>query len=791
MMKNNFGVPDKKGSVRTMQKKIFSWAMCMATAAMLACTGCAQNDTETAESIVTQSAAEENAENTTEESADVISGEPLSAVQSGSMGVTADEDDLCGTYDSFDGEITLKDGATAVSGSNADAVTVDGDQISITAGGTYRLTGMLTNGQVLVTGAEKVKLYLDGVKITNAAGPALVCINEKRTIVSLAADTENILADSAANAAYLIGSQEIDPCALYAQDKLTINGAGSLTVSGNSADGLICKDDLKLVSGKISVDAVENGVKGKDCVAMFGAELDITAGNDGIKSTETADTTKGFLQLEQGNVSVQAGGDCLQAETLVWIQDGTYVLTSSGTAVNGETGEANSAKGVHCSGDVEITGGTVSIDAPEDGVHCAGVFDMQDGTVDVTSSQDGIQADSDLLLSGGTVSVVTTGEVAASAQDDFGGGMHGGFGGQMPDGEMPQMPGGQRPDGAAPEMPGGQVPAGENGDAAQTVYGLVQAVNWNADTLTDTADIADTTATENATSKGIKCGGNLTLSGGSCTIVSTDHAIHATGTALFDGADLDITSDNKGISVHGDLTISDGNITIQQCTEGIESKANMTISGGNVRILNASDDGLNTGGTGESHAMTISGGYLYVCADGDGLDSNGTWDMTGGTVIVCGPISGGDGSMDANGTATYSGGTLLALSSRGMMEYPESGCLVATNCSASAGDSICIVGEDGTVLAAVTTPKEVSDVIFGIGDASAEAFTIVVGGTYNGTYNEDGFGQGGTVTGGTEVTANGGSGSMQGGMQPGGGMRGGGRQGDFGGKMQPDNGTLQ
>lgn len=789
MMKNNFGVPDEKGSVRTMQKKIFSWAMCMATAAMLTCTGCAQNDTQTADSTgnaVTESAAEENTENTTEDSTNVVSGEPLSAVQSGNLGVTADEDDLCGTYDSFDGEIILKDGATAVSGGNADAVTVDGDQISITAGGTYRLTGTLTNGQVLVTGAEKVKLYLDSVQITNTAGPALVCVNEKRTIVSLAADTENILADSAANAAYLIDTQEIDPCALYAQDKLTINGAGSLRVNGNSADGIICKDDLKLVSGKITVDAVGNGVKGKDCVAMFGAELDVTAGNDGIKSTETADTTKGFLQLEQGNVSVQAGGDCLQAETLVWIQNGTYVLTSSGTAVNAETGEANSAKGVHCSGDVEITGGMITIDTPEDGVHCVGSFDMQDGTVDVTSVQDGIQADGDLLISGGKVSVVTTGEVTASEQDDFGGGMHGDF-----DGDMREGFDGQMPDGEMPQMRGGQRPVSEEGSTAQTAYGLVQTVSWNADNLTDTTDTADTTVTENTTSKGIKCGGNLTLSGGSCTIVSTDHAVHAAGTALFHGIDLDITSDNKGISAHGDLTISDGNITIQKCTEGIESKANMTISGGNVRILNASDDGLNTGGTGESHAMTISGGYLYVCADGDGLDSNGTWNMTGGTVIVCGPVSGGDGSLDANGAMTYSGGTLLALSSRGMMEYPERGCLVATNCSASTGDSICIVGEDGTVLAAVTTPKEVSDVIFGIGDTSAEAFTIMVGGTYNGTYNEDGFGQGGTVTGGTEVTANGGIGSMQGGMQPGGGMHGGGRQGDFGGRMQPDNGTMQ
>ena len=243
--------------------------------------------------------------------------------------------------------------------------------------------------------------------------------------------------------------------------------------------------------------------------------------------------------------------------------------------------------------------------------------------------------------------------------------------------------------------------------------------------LSASAAAAMTTAAEDATSKGIKCGGNLTMSGGSCTIDSTDHAVHAAGTAVFSGTTLEITSDNKGISSHGDLEISGGDITIHSCTEGVESKAEMTISGGNVRILDASDDGLNTGGSDSgSYAMTITGG------------------------------------------------TLLALSSKGMMEYPESGCLIATNCNAAAGEQISIVDKNGTVLATLQSPKAVSDVIYGIGDSDSADYTIVTGGTYDGTLNEDGYGEGGSVSGGTEVTANGGTGSMNGGAPAGGGQGG-------------------
>lgn len=661
MNQSQHGAVKTKGSVRTMQHKCFAWAMGMAMAAAIACTGCTSSDTspsaDSGTSTQITTASSDTSAEETDSKKNTASAESLSTLQGNVTGVSADEDDLCSTYNSFDAEIQLADDKTAVSGS-MDGITVNGNTVCIGQGGTYRISGTLASGQLLVTGTEKVRLYLDGAEITNENGPALLCLNEKRTILSLAKGTKNTLADGKSYQIATVDTQEIDPCAVYAQDKLTINGSGTLTVQGNCRDGIVCKDDLKLV------------------------------------------------------------------------------------------------------------GGTLDVQAAEDGIHCTGNLLVQGGSADITSGEDGVQADGDMTLTGGTLNITTTGEVAASAHDDFGGGMPGGDFGGGNGGNPPEMP-----DGAPSDMPNN----GDTGSIPQFTQPAGTTTAENENTQTESAATAADTASD-ASSKGLKCGGTLTCSGGSCTIQSTDHAVHCAGSAVLSGTDMTITSDNKGISVHGDLEISGGDICIQQCTEGIESKAEMTISGGSIRILAASDDGLNTGGTTGSHAMTITGGDLYICADGDGVDSNGTLEMSGGTLLVCGPTSGGDGSLDFETNMTYSGGTLLALSSRGMMEYPESGCLVATNCSAEAGDLVAIVDGDGNVVAVLRSPKAVSDVIYGIGSSSADDYQIVTGGTYDGDLNEDGFGTGGTISGGTSVTANGGSGSMSGGF--GGGMGGGMPAGD-------------
>ena len=455
---------------------------------------------------------------------------------------------------------------------------------------------------------------------------------------------------------------------------------------------------------------------------------------------------------------------------------------------------------------IGICGGTITIDAQNDGLKATKADDPEQGwiaisggTLNITAKGDGIQAETDCYIDGGTLNVTTTGEIAVSTSDDqpFGGG---GFGGRFDNGQSPfdgQTPpqGGNRPDGAAPMEKPDDATGSQPAETAPAVTTTTTTTNTEATTDTDT----NTTAAEDASSKGIKAGNALTITGGTIQANTTDHCMHSGGAFTCSGGTLELSSSMAmGISSHGDLEITDGSITIDQATEGIESKADMNLAGGTIRILQATDDGLNTGGgTGmgmgvpmgqpdenqpgdpsattaadettttetttttttlsstdtatdaaeESHELTISGGTIYICADGDGIDSNGSITMTGGTVFVSGPVSGGDGAIDFETDMTMTGGSILALSSRGMMEYPSTQHYYTTSISANAGDFIAVCDADGNVLMGMQTQKAVSDVVY-YGD-QMDNCQLIVDGTYSGTLSDDGTATDGTVSGGT------------------------------------------
>ncbi len=113
------------------------------------------------------------------------------------------------------------------------------------------------------------------------------------------------------------------------------------------------------------------------------------------------------------------------------------------------------------------------------------------------------------------------------------------------------------------------------------------------------------------------------------------------------------------------MTIVPATLVVTRCQEGIEAMV-VTIEGGQITIT-ASDDGINTeeaGGPEEQEApgvlLDISGGTIIIDSVKDGLDSNGSLTMTGGTVVVNGPVQNTSGALSVNGTFTVTGGTLLA-----------------------------------------------------------------------------------------------------------------------------------
>lgn len=151
--------------------------------------------------------------------------------------------------------------------------------------------------------------------------------------------------------------------------------------------------------------------------------------------------------------------------------------------------------------------------------------------------------------------------------------------------------------------------------------------------------------------------------------------------AINAGATLDIESGNITISaaddaIHSDYYLNIGaadstgpNIKITACYEGLEA-AELNIYSGNIEI-NSSDDGLNAANSDLSDydfKMNIYGGSVTVySSSGDGLDSNGSLSISGGTLIVWTANSADNQPLDAETAISISGGTVLAAGSSGGM----------------------------------------------------------------------------------------------------------------------------
>lgn len=154
--------------------------------------------------------------------------------------------------------------------------------------------------------------------------------------------------------------------------------------------------------------------------------------------------------------------------------------------------------------------------------------------------------------------------------------------------------------------------------------------------------------------------GKLAITSDEDALVSKDDLEIASGT-------ITISATDDGLRGNDSVKISGGNVTIEKSKEGIESEV-VAISGGNVSVT-ATDDGINAAdknSEGNPISLTISGGNTYVNSGGDGLDSNGTLYVTGGTTYVDGPVNDGNGSLDYEEKMEVTGGTLIAVGSSGM-----------------------------------------------------------------------------------------------------------------------------
>ncbi len=452
-----------------------------------------------------------------------------------------------------------------------DGVSVENGTITITSGGTYRITGEYS-GQVKIEAAkaDTVRLVLDNAKITNSTGAAINVVSAAEAIIYTAAGTTNTVADEANYTA--TGDNDPD-AAIYSTANLTLTGEGSLSVKGSYEEGIHTTGGLVIASGTLEVNAANTGIKGKDYVDITGGIVNVTAAQDGIKSTNTDDESMGFTRLSAGSVTVSAGDDGLKAPRTL-----------------------------------EISGGTLNIEKSNEGIE-AQYINILDGDVTVNSSDDGINA-SLKDSSSDTSSDTTSGTAAAGQQTQ-----------QNQNGQVRQAPAGG---GAAPG--GSQGSTGQNQNMPQPpTDGAMPGGGGGTFEVVDAAiNISGGTVTVNAEGDGIDSNGTATFSGGTVTVngpvAGGNNALDSNGDLLLNGGSVttgstaDMFEAPSSASTSGYLKITDSSALTQGSTVQVTDSsgtvvANYKITTSGVQLVLVSNKNIVKG---QSYTVSVTSGDVDI-----------------------------------------------------------------------------------------------------------------------------------------------------------------------------------
>jgi len=130
-------------------------------------------------------------------------------------------------------------------------------------------------------------------------------------------------------------------------------------------------------------------------------------------------------------------------------------------------------------------------------------------------------------------------------------------------------------------------------------------------------------------------------------------------------------------------------------------------------------------------SIKVSGGNLYVKASGDGIDANGTLEISGGYTIVVGPTQGDTATLDYDKSATITGGTFIGTGAQGMAQTfsdSKQGVVAVSVGNQSAGTNITLKDKGGNTIIEYAPELSFAVVILSSPDiVSGETYTITVG----------------------------------------------------------------
>jgi hypothetical protein len=497
----------------------------------------------------------------------------------------------------------------------------------------------------------------------------------------------------------------------------TITTAGTYSLSGELSDG------------QIIVDTDDDGI-----VRLILDHVDIHNGSGPAIYIGTAE--KAMIVLTDGSENELSDGS-------------SYTLEA-------DSDEPNAT--IFSTADLTIYGsGALNVEAIyNDGIASKDGLVIVNGTIDITSIDDGLRGKDYVVIKGGDIRIDAGGDgIKSDEAEDASKGFI--------------------------TIEAGLIRIKAVGDAIEAESD-VTILDGTFDLTSGGGSSARTD--ESTSSKGIKGTTSVIISGGNFTINGADDGLHSNNNITVNGGSFQIASGDDGMHADATLTIDGGQINVTNSYEGLES-AVISINDGEIQII-SSDDGINLaggadgsgtnlgmptggrsgrgGGPGQdmfaasgNYYLYINGGSVIIDAGGDGIDSNGSIEMTDGLLIINGPTENMNGALDYMGTFNISGGFLIAAGSAGMAQSPsnsssQNAVLINFNSAMRAGTLVHVQSSSGETIFTFAPSKNFQSIDFSMPQLSeGTSYSILVGGTANGEEN-NGLYLDGTYTGGTEYT---------------------------------------
>lgn len=598
------------------------------------------------------------------------------------------EEDLDDSWDASTATaITLNGASATVEGSGA---TVKGGVVTISAAGTYLLSGTLADGQILVSAGKEdlVRLVLNGAALSSSTSAPIYSSQAKKTIITLAQGSQNTITD-ASEYQYADANTDKPDAAVFSQDDLVINGTGALTVTGNYNNGIGSQDDLKVVSGTLQITAANHGLKGRDAVAVKDSSVTIDAKGDGVRANNDEDSTKGWIAIEGGNFDITSGQDAFQAETILQVTGGEFQIVTGGGSANAVDKQKEQGPG----GQGGFKG---------HGNNLNGQF--QPGTGQETSQS----------AASRTAAVAKTNIQRTTAQNNQG-----------------ETSSGSESSGTQQNQAIGTT---EDSTSQKALKGGTQVYLGGGTFQIDAVDDA------------VHSNGSVTMTGGEITIATGDDGFHADADLLITDGTITITKSYEGLE-GAVVTIGGGTIYVTASDDGInaaggsdgdtdaqdhfqaDSNAEIRFTGGYV-VIDAGGDGVDSNGN-----VYQEGGTVLVngpANSGNGaLDFDGEYQMSGGVLVA----AGSSGMLQAPDESST-----------------QNSLAVVFTESQQAGTTVNLSDASGKSIVSFTPTKQFQSIVVSTPDMKqGSIYTISTGGK-DSAVKEDGFALSGTYSDGTKLT---------------------------------------